>query len=69
MVVVDEATLVNDDLGPPARKLARIQLDLVGEEDDPRMRHGNEPAKTFVVVVVLGTGSRGTRAVPRDHVR
>ena len=42
MVVVDETTLVDDDVGLPSGKLARVKLDLVGEEDVPLVRQGDD---------------------------
>ena len=51
MVVVGDATLVNDDVGTPARKRARIQLDVIAKEDVPPVRQDDDTTKTFVIVV------------------
>ena len=53
MVVVSEATLVNDDLGTPVRKRVCIQLDFIGKEDVPLVRQGNDTTKTFGIPILL----------------
>jgi hypothetical protein len=53
MVVVSEATVVDNDVGTPVRKRARIQLDFVGKEGVLLVRKGDDTAKTFGIVVLL----------------
>jgi hypothetical protein len=57
MVVVEEATLVNDNLGLPARKLVGSQRDFISEEDFPRVWQGDDATQTFRFVDLL----RGSR--------
>jgi len=67
MVVVEEATLVNDNLGLPARHLVGRQRDVIGEEDFPRVRQGDDATQTFYFVGLLWGSRRGMRSIRRSH--
>jgi hypothetical protein len=58
MVVVSEATVVDDDVGAPVRKRARIQFDFVGKENVPLVRQCDDTTKTFDNVILLSASGR-----------
>ena len=58
MVVVSEATVVDDDVRAPVRKLARIQFDFVGKENVPLVRQSDDTTKTFDNVILLSESRR-----------
>jgi hypothetical protein len=62
MVVVDQASLVNADMGLPLRKLFRIQLDFVKKEHGSLPGQSHDSTKTLGVVPLGGDVLR-TQAV------
>ncbi len=67
MVVVGEATLVNDDVGTPVWKRARIEIDFIGKENVPLVGQGDDTTKAFGIVVPLRAGGRGTHRLFGHH--
>ena len=59
MVVVSEATVVDDDVRTPERKRARIQRDFIGKEDVLLVRKGDDTTKTFGIIVLLRVSRQG----------